>query len=80
MHRDEIKTFPPFLIPVRNTAHRKCIDRIMAWNHEDTDSIRHDDVLTLTNNTESSFRQSFESAMLQANLPLILRAVFATRH
>ena len=41
-----------------NTAHRESIYWIVARNRHNTNSIRHDDVFTLTENAEASFFQS----------------------
>ena len=36
-------------------AHRKCIHRVMARDCEDANTVGHDDVLALTNNSEAGF-------------------------
>lgn len=38
-----------------NAAHRECIDRIMAWNRQDSHSIRHDNVYALAKYAKSGF-------------------------
>lgn len=38
-----------------DTAHRECIDRIVAGDNHDALTIAHDDMLALAHNPESSF-------------------------
>jgi hypothetical protein len=40
-----------------DAAHRKRIHRVMARDREDADAVRHNDVLTLTNDPKASFLQ-----------------------
>jgi hypothetical protein len=42
----------------RNATHRKRIDRIMTWDSDDANAIRHDYMLALTNDAEASLLQS----------------------
>ena len=41
-----------------DAAHRKGIDRIVSWDREDANSIRHHNVLTLAENSEARSLQS----------------------
>ena len=45
-------------------AHRKCIHGIVTRNREDANAIRHNYMLTLTNNAEASFLQSSDCVQM----------------
>lgn len=40
-----------------DAAHRKRVHRVVAWDREDANTIRHDDVLALTDDPEASLLQ-----------------------
>jgi len=42
----------------RYTTHRKCIHRIVPWNREDANPIRHHNVLSLAEDPKARFLQS----------------------
>ena len=41
----------------QNSAHYEGVDRILAWNRQDSLTVRHHDMLALTQNTKSGLLQ-----------------------
>ena len=43
-----------------DTTHRKSVDRVIAWNCNDSNSVRHYDVFALANDAETGFLESLD--------------------